>query len=722
MIISPPFLIARNANEAEDSWLARAMPLADSGTYPVSELLGWHGGIHLRAPSAGTGTEPIRAIADGTIAYVRQPTQQSDSHALNYLGWTDDGCVVLKHDTSIGADDTTETEVRFYSIYLHLNTIRSTVKPGEKIHRKAELGTAGSFEGTSGIIHFEIICDDANLKKLMGRNSGDLETSKNGRTDAIFGEIFFKLPSTTQVYAQRPVLNQTAGAGGTALGEELFVGIRYAAGDAKVTTYKADGKTLGNVLTEADAEYNLYATSAQIVTAYVGQADAPVQSAVYELLRFGRAVGPDPLKPADTPHWRQIATPTGTGWVNLNGSGVTKSSDADAPHWSGWHLLNEYQTDDSRCSITTIKKLLDANSDGINTLEEAASQLKKAPIINFLAGTICKFPTEWQKSTIATRWDWTTKESPPGSPANSVGSTTYLTQKDFVKFQSYAEALCFWDEAKLEGMEVAHWHFHPIRFIDHFRRCGWLSKREVIRATRKTVPEKNKKTQVMTESGALTWEAMKSRLETASAKRPENIHIPIQKMCAKYLITTPLRIAHLGGQLAAETGRLELMVEGGADSYFDKYEPGTDQGKKLGNTEVGDGLRFKGRGLIQITGRSNYTKYGEYRGKQFITDETSSLLLTNAYNSCDASGNYWAKKQRYSIDKKGKLVEMGKPGINHWADKGKSDSNQKDLTKCINPGLMHFEIRSACFYHAFYCIGDEKSPPADYIAITEPSS
>ncbi|WP_238974081.1 hypothetical protein, partial [Acinetobacter baumannii] len=201
------------------------------------------------------------------------------------------------------------------------------------------------FEGTSGIIHFEIICDDANLKKLMGRNSGDLETSKNGRTDAIFGEIFFKLPSTTQVYAQRPVLNQTAGAGGTALGEELFVGIRYAAGDAKVTTYKADGKTLGNVLTEADAEYNLYATSAQIVTAYVGQADAPVQSAVYELLRFGRAVGPDPLKPADTPHWRQIATPTGTGWVNLNGSGVTKSSDADAPHWSGWHLLNAYQTD-----------------------------------------------------------------------------------------------------------------------------------------------------------------------------------------------------------------------------------------------------------------------------------------------------------------------------------------------------------------------------------------
>ncbi|QBI15357.1 glycoside hydrolase family 19 protein [Xanthomonas oryzae] len=163
------------------------------------------------------------------------------------------------------------------------------------------------------------------------------------------------------------------------------------------------------------------------------------------------------------------------------------------------------------------------------------------------------------------------------------------------------------------------------------------------------MPEKNKKTQVMTESGALTWEAMKSRLETASAKRPENIHIPIQKMCAKYLITTPLRIAHLWGQLAAETGRLELMVEGGADSYFDKYEPDTPQGDRLGNTTSGDGKRFKGRGLIQVTGRPNYTNYGTYRGRSFLTDETSAHLLTEAYNTCDASGWYWASKQRISL-------------------------------------------------------------------------
>ena len=75
------------------------------------------------------------------------------------------------------------------------------------------------------------------------------------------------------------------------------------------------------------------------------------------------------------------------------------------------------------------------------------------------------------------------------------------------------------------------------------------------------------------------------------------------------------------------------ITEFGAPSYFNKYEPDTAKGLELGNTQSGDGVRFKGRGYVQITGRVNYARLSTALGlgRSFIDDPVRVLAPINAY-------------------------------------------------------------------------------------------
>lgn len=82
----------------------------------------------------------------------------------------------------------------------------------------------------------------------------------------------------------------------------------------------------------------------------------------------------------------------------------------------------------------------------------------------------------------------------------------------------------------------------------------------------------------------------------------------MQLACEHYQITQPLDVAAFLAQTGHESDHLLFTKElWGPTVAQREYEPQSQKASDLGNTQPGDGERFCGRGLIQITGRRNYT-------------------------------------------------------------------------------------------------------------------
>lgn len=633
MLISPPFLPPRG-NQSEEQWLQTAMQGGTPGTgaYPVSAQLDWHGGIHLTAPMNGTTAEPVRAIADGTVIFVRETTRTDDpKHPLCYGGgYTSDGVVVIRHDTEIGVDARDQpVAVRFYSIYHHLFSIRPTVMRNRPIWRKDAIGQAGHIYGVPNQIHFEIRCDEENLRKLIGRTSGDVPLDRDGRMDVLYGEMYFLLPIGAPIYGERPLSNspvaRVAGRNGspTAIqalqpvaqtAEALVVGVRYAGGqgdaghrgDAFVTTYRLDGSTLGPPRGESEAEYKLYEDCMAISKSYPANAQ-PAPSAVLELLRFGRVIGPDALTPADVPHWRQITHAGGTGWVNLNAANVRKYSDADFPQWKGWRLISDDVNNDARCDSPTLKSWLDADGDkNVDPIEGVAALIQNH-IQNRMRKTVCKIPSEWNTSTLDSRWNWLTSR-------NNEGSTT-LSAEEYTQFKQHAQALCI-DSPELF---TANWTFNPAQFTMYFRACGWLSTKEAIQSIPLTVRKLHNSSFREENIGA----------NTIIGQRIQRWLPHLNKALRKYGLNSAQRKIHAFANVWEETGYLRLMEEGNGSAR--PYAP------------------WWGRGLIQLTHLNNYKWFGDYRKfpKTISTGQYSSLgwspdllISSNDFNCIDTIV-YW---------------------------------------------------------------------------------
>lgn len=130
-------------------------------------------------------------------------------------------------------------------------------------------------------------------------------------------------------------------------------------------------------------------------------------------------------------------------------------------------------------------------------------------------------------------------------------------------------------------------------------------------------------------------------------------------------INTPLRRAHFLAQLAHESGSLRYNAEIASGAAYEGR-------KDLGNSEKGDGKRFKGRGLIQLTGRSNYVAYGEDIDVDLVTDGAWALVATDPALAVGAAGWFWDKHGLNTVadaDNIRKLTRRINGGVNGLADR-----------------------------------------------------
>jgi len=180
----------------------------------------------------------------------------------------------------------------------------------------------------------------------------------------------------------------------------------------------------------------------------------------------------------------------------------------------------------------------------------------------------------------------------------------------------------------------------------------------------------------------------------------------------KYGITTERRVAHFLSQCAHESGgfkRLEENLNYSAKALravFGRYfgnPPKRDADEyhrqpemianyvymdefrkyKMGNTEEGDGWRFRGRGLKQLTGRENYTRFGDSVGMS--AEEAAEYVATPA-GAVESACWYWDSRN-----------------LNAIAD----GDDVKAMTKKINGGTIGLEDRQNRYVHALKVLGME---------------
>lgn len=150
---------------------------------------------------------------------------------------------------------------------------------------------------------------------------------------------------------------------------------------------------------------------------------------------------------------------------------------------------------------------------------------------------------------------------------------------------------------------------------------------------------------------------------------------PLNRAMLEFQITSVLRKAAFLAQIAQESGELLWFEELASGRAYD-ISVNPKKARELGNTRPGDGPRYKGRGPIQLTGRSNYREAGTDLGLDLEGNPTRAASPDVGFR---IAGWFWKKRR-----------------LNGFADRG----DFYNLTYRINKGRKHYARRVAFYERA----------------------
>jgi putative chitinase len=206
---------------------------------------------------------------------------------------------------------------------------------------------------------------------------------------------------------------------------------------------------------------------------------------------------------------------------------------------------------------------------------------------------------------------------------------------------------------------------------------------------------------------SFTFNFTKEQLKDMIPKNPyvDQWYEAISEILPEYEITTPQRVAAFLAQCAHESGGFVFLKENlnykaaSLRRVFPKYFPDdaiaaqyAGKGEMIanrvyanrmgnGDEASGDGFRYCGRGLIQLTGKNNYTFFA---GSLDIPVEEASEYLQTFEGAVQSACFFWEQNK-----------------LNQWADKG----DILTLTKRINGGTIGLEDRIKHYEHALHIFG-----------------